>query len=90
MKLNYFKFRLMDWRELALFLLIFDPWLFKIACEAKSVKPKGSKFEFPETPEVFIGLVDLDLEDIEVFLPPHVWDAVKESIVKIDWEPKGR
>lgn len=43
-----------------------------------------SQPEFPESPEVMIGLVDLDLEDVQMFLPPHIWDEIESSLVKVE------
>ena len=71
-------------------ILIFDPWLFKISCEAPPEKSKGEKIELPGEPWVYLGLVDLELEDIEVFLPPPLWDDVSKSIVKIEYQPRDR
>src|SRR5579864_5786624 len=89
MKLNYFTFTLMDWRELALIILIFDPWLFKVACDAPPSKADKEGFQFPKAPKVLIGLADLDLEAIEMFLPPPLWHDVSKTITQIEYDKGG-
>jgi hypothetical protein len=94
MKLNCFKITGLRSNELAVVLLAFDAWLFKMAVDftpdekALARAKKKKRVDMPANEaRVLLWLVDMELDDLRYNLPSWIWD--KLTVTQVEGGPEN-